>query len=68
MRLTKGRVSMLAFFDFPAEYWDHLRTSTPDRERVRHRPSSNRADEGTLSAMNAELIVFKVVVRPQKPW
>jgi putative transposase len=25
--LTKDRDAMLAFFDFPAEHWDHLRTS-----------------------------------------
>ena len=25
--LTKDREALLAFFDFPAEHWDHLRTS-----------------------------------------
>jgi transposase-like protein len=27
--LTKDRDALLAFFDIPAEYWDHLRTSNP---------------------------------------
>jgi hypothetical protein len=27
--LTKDRKALLAFFDFPAEHWDHLRTSNP---------------------------------------
>ena len=27
--LTKDRETLLAFFDFPAEHWDHLRTSNP---------------------------------------
>jgi putative transposase len=27
--LTKDREALLAFFDFPAEHWDHLRTSNP---------------------------------------
>lgn len=27
--LTKDRGALLAFFDFPAEHWDHLRTSNP---------------------------------------
>jgi hypothetical protein len=40
--LTKDREALLAFFDFPAEHWNHFE---PDRERVCHRPSSNRADE-----------------------
>ena len=26
---TKDRDALLAFFDFPAEHWDHLRTSNP---------------------------------------
>jgi transposase-like protein len=25
----KDREALLAFFDFPAEHWDHLRTSNP---------------------------------------
>jgi transposase-like protein len=32
--LTKDRGALLAFFDFPAEHWDHLRVKS-DRERVR---------------------------------
>jgi putative transposase len=27
--LIKDRDALLAFFDFPAEHWDHLRTSNP---------------------------------------
>ena len=27
--MTKDREALLAFFDFPAEHWDHLRTSNP---------------------------------------
>jgi hypothetical protein len=44
--LTKDREALLAFYDFPAEHWTtcHLE---PDRERVRHRTSSNRADQGS---------------------
>ena len=29
--LTKDRQPLLAFYDFPAEHWDHLRTSNPLR-------------------------------------
>jgi hypothetical protein len=38
--LTKDRDALLAFFDFPAEHWDHLRTSNPIESvfaTVRHR-------------------------------
>ncbi|GLR96420.1 transposase-like protein [Bradyrhizobium liaoningense] len=39
--LTKDRDAMLAFYDFPAEHWDHLRTTNPTESvfaTVRHRP------------------------------
>lgn len=32
-RLTKDRDALLAFFDFPAEHWDHLRTTNPIESR-----------------------------------
>ena len=38
--LTKDREALLAFFDFPAEHWDHLRMSNPIESvfaTVRHR-------------------------------
>ncbi len=44
--LTKDREALLAFFDFPAEHWDHLRTSNPI-ERIRDGASSNRANKGS---------------------
>ena len=38
--LTKDREALLTFFDFPADHWDHLRTSNPIESvfaTVRHR-------------------------------
>ncbi len=38
--LTKDRDALLAFYDFPAEHWDHLRTTNPIESvfaTVRHR-------------------------------
>jgi putative transposase len=48
--LTKDREALLAFFDFPAEHWDHLRTSDPIESvfaTVRHRTVRTK---GALSA------------------
>ena len=28
-KLTQGRDSLLAFYDFPAEHWLHVRTTNP---------------------------------------
>ena len=59
--LTKDREALLAFFDFPAEHWDHLRTSNPIESvfaTVRHRTVRTK---GALSAKTAKFMVFKLV-------
>jgi putative transposase len=66
--LTKDREALLAFFDFPAEHWDHLRTSNPIESvfaTVRHRTVRTK---GALSAKTAKLMVFKLVTAAAKTW
>jgi putative transposase len=66
--LTKDRDALLAFFDFPAEHWDHLRTSNPIESvfaTVRHRTVRTK---GALSAKTAKLMVFKLVDAAAKTW
>ena len=66
--LTKDREALLAFFDFPAEHWDHLRTSNPIESvfaTVRHRTVRTK---GALSAKTAKLMVFKLVDAAAKTW
>src|SRR5580704_2151900 len=66
--LTKDREALLAFFDFPAEDWDHLRTSNPIESvfaTVRHRTVRTK---GSLSATTAKLMVFKLVTAAAKTW
>ena len=44
--LVKDRNALLTFYDFPAEHWDHLRTSNPIESvfaTVRHRTVRTRA-------------------------
>jgi putative transposase len=60
--LTKDREVLLAFYDFPAEHWDHLRTSNPIESvfaTVRHRTVRTK---GSLSPTTAKLMVFKLVI------
>jgi hypothetical protein len=45
--LTKDREALLAFFDFPAEHWDHLRTSNPIESVFRDSAASNCEDKGS---------------------
>lgn len=66
--LTKDRNEMLTFFDFPAEHWDHLRTSNPIESvfaTVRHRTVRTK---GSLSHKTARLMVFKLVMSAAKTW
>jgi transposase-like protein len=66
--LTKDREALLAFFDFPAEHWDHLRTSNPIESvfaTVRHRTVRTK---GALSGKTAKLMVFKLVNAAAKTW
>lgn len=66
--LTKDREALLAFFDFPAEHWDHLRTSNPIESvfaTVRHRTVRTK---GALSQKTARLMVFKLVTAASKTW
>jgi putative transposase len=66
--LTKDRETLLAFFDFPAEHWDHLRTSNPIESvfaTVRHRTVRTR---GALSPKTARLMVFKLVMAASRTW
>jgi putative transposase len=66
--LSKDREALLAFFDFPAEHWDHLRTTNPIESvfaTVRHRTVRTK---GALSPTTAKLMVFKLVMAAAKTW
>ena len=62
--LAKDRHALLAFYDFPAEHWKHLRTSNPIESTfatVRHRTIRSK---GCLSNKTALAMVFKLVNGP----
>ena len=66
--LTKDRDALLAFYDFPAEHWKHLRTTNPIESTfatVRHRTIRSK---GCLSNKTALAMVFKLVEGAQKSW
>lgn len=66
--LAKDRDALLSFYDFPAEHWDHLRTSNPIESvfaTVRHRTVRTK---GALSQDTARLMVFKLVTAAAKTW
>jgi transposase-like protein len=66
--LEKDREALLSFFDFPAEHWDHLRSSNPIESvfaTVRHRTVRTK---GALSQDTARLMVFKLIMAASRTW
>ena len=66
--LVKDREALLTFFDFPAEHWDHLRSSNPIESvfaTVRHRTVRTK---GALSQETARLMVFKLIMAAARTW
>ena len=52
--LTKDREALLAFYGFPRRSLGSPAHRQSDRERVRHRQASNRADQGSIVAEDRE--------------
>ena len=66
--LTRDKEALLAFYDFPAEHWDHLRTSNPIESvfaTVRHRTVRTK---GALSQKTVKLMVFMLVQAASRKW
>ena len=66
--LTKDRDALLAFYDFPAEQWHHIRTTNPIESvfaTVRHRTVRTK---GCMSHATAMTMVFKLVTAASRTW
>ena len=66
--LQKDRDELLAFYDFPAEHWQHLRTTNPIESmfatvRLRHRRTKGSGTRVACLAM-----VFKLAEAAAKKW
>jgi len=66
--LRKDRDVLLAFYDFPAEHWKHLRTTNPIEStfatiRLRHRKTKGSGSRRTSLAM-----MFKLAQSAEKRW
>ncbi len=66
--LAKDRVELLAFYDFPAEHWKHLRTTNPIEStfatvRLRHRRTKGSGSRDACLAM-----VYKLIEHAQRHW
>ena len=66
--VAKDRDALLAFYDFPAEHWKHLRTTNPIESAfatVRHRTTRSK---GCLSNKTALAMIFKLAQVAEKSW
>ena len=66
--LTKDRDALLAFYDFPAEHWKHLRTTNVIESSfatVRHRTVRSK---GCLSNKTALAMIFKLAEAAERSW
>jgi len=66
--LKKDREEMLAFYDFPAEHWIHIRTTNPIESafatvRLRTKKTRNCGSRDTTLAM-----IYKLMESAQKRW
>ena len=66
--LLKDREALLTFYDFPAEHWDHLRTSNPIESVFATVRLRTVRTKGALSQDTARLMVFKLVMAAAKTW
>jgi putative transposase len=67
-KLAKDRDALLAFYDFPAEHWQHIRTTNPIESTfatVRHRTTRAR---NCLSRSTFLGLAFKLMEEAEKSW
>ncbi len=67
-KLTKDRDVLLAFYDFPAEHWKHVRTTNPIESTfatVRHRTGKTK---GSLSRKTGLAMAFKLMMSALTKW
>jgi putative transposase len=67
-KLTHDKDSLLAFYDFPAGHWQHIRTTNPIESTfatVRHRATRAR---NCLSRATFLGLAFKLMEEAEKTW
>jgi transposase-like protein len=66
--LTKDRDVLLAFYDFPAEHWVHIRTTNPIESTfatIRHR---TKQAKGCVARSTMLAMIYKLGMSAEKRW
>ena len=67
-KLVKDRDALLAFYDFPAEHWKHIRTTNPIESTFATVRNRTRKTKGCLNRKTALAMVYKMGMAAQKRW
>jgi putative transposase len=67
-KITDDREELLAFYDFPAEHWIHLRTTNPIESTFSTVRLRTKVTRGAGSPAAALAMVFKLVESAQDRW
>ncbi len=67
-KLVKDRDELLAFYDFPAEHWKHIRSKNPIESVFSAARNRTRKTKGCLSPKNALAMVFRLMMSAKKKW
>jgi len=66
--LTKDRDELLAFYDFPAEHWKHLRTTNPIESTFATVRLRTKRTKGSGSRIACLTMVFKLAQAAERKW
>jgi len=66
--LTKDREVLLAFYDFPAEHWIHLRTTNPIESTFATVRLRTKRTKGSGSRIACLTMVYKLMQSASKKW
>ncbi len=67
-RLVKDRDRLLAFYDFPAEHWKHIRTTNPIESTFATVRQRTVKTKGCLSRKTALAMTFKLILSAREKW
>lgn len=67
-KLTRDREALLAFYDFPAEHWRHLRTTNPIESSFATVKLRTRVTKGAGSSAAAAAMAYKLLDSAQDRW
>ena len=66
--LAKDREALLAFYDFPAEHWKHVRSTNPVESTFATVRLRTAKTKGCLSRATALAMVFKLAKSAERHW